>query len=49
MKGVSDEVWEIRGRRVGGRGRLLVWTMEEVVDVASAHLGCLLMTVVLVL
>ena len=49
MEGVCDEVREGWGRSGSGRRRRLVGTVEEVVHVASAHLGSLFMTVVGVL
>jgi hypothetical protein len=49
MEGVSDEVSEIRGRRVGGGCLRLVGAVEEVVDETTTHLCDLFMTVEVVL
>jgi hypothetical protein len=49
VEGVSDEVGQV-GRGLGrSRRRRLVWTMEKVVDVASAELRDDFMTIVRIL
>lgn len=46
VEGIGDKICQCRGRLSGSRWRGQVWTVKEVVDVASAELRDDFMTIV---